>query len=104
MSKRSPISSEIKLRAVRRRLQYESNPNHEAKQLGVHRNTVSEWIRKYQADGKEGLGESKGWESYSKELKRSAIQDVLSGEYSVRGSATLSWTIKIRACRINLSC
>ncbi|MFM9281484.1 helix-turn-helix domain-containing protein [Paenibacillus jiagnxiensis] len=84
MSKRSPISSEIKLRAVRRCLQYESNPNHEAKQLGVHINTVSEWIRKYQADGEEGLGESKGWKSYSKELKLSAIQDVLSGEYSVR--------------------
>lgn len=79
MFKRSPILYELKLNAVRRCLRYESNPNHEAKQLGVHKNTVSEWIRKYQADGEEGLRASKGWKSYSKELKLSAIQDVLSG-------------------------
>ncbi|KOP66644.1 transposase, partial [Bacillus sp. FJAT-18019] len=84
MSKRSPISYEIKIQVVRRCLQHESNPNHEAKQLGVHKNTVTDWIRKYKADGEEGLRESRGWKSYSNELKLSAIQDVRSGEYSVR--------------------
>jgi len=84
MSKRSTISYEVKIQAVRRCLRYESNPNHEAKQLGVHKNTVTDWVRKYQANGEEGLREAKGWKSYSKELRLAAIQDVLSGEYSVR--------------------
>lgn len=87
MSKRSPISYEIKIQVVRRCLQHKSNPNHEAKQLGVHKNTVTDWIRKYKVDGEEGLRESRGWKSYSKELKLSAIQDVRSGEYSVRAVA-----------------
>ncbi|MEK3785177.1 helix-turn-helix domain-containing protein [Paenibacillus sp. FSL K6-1230] len=84
MSKKSPISYELKIQAVRRCLRYESNPNHEAKQLGISPDTVTDWVRKYQADGEEGLRKSKGWKAYSKQLKRSAIQDVLSGEYSVR--------------------
>lgn len=84
MSKRSPISYEIKIQVVRRCLRHESNPNHEAKQLGVHKNTVADWIRKYQADKVEGLKKSKGWKVYSKELRLAAIQDVLSGNYSVR--------------------
>ncbi|WP_077569622.1 helix-turn-helix domain-containing protein [Paenibacillus ihbetae] len=87
MSKRSSISYEIKIQAVRRCLQHESNPPHEAKQLGVHNSTVTDWIRNYKIDGEEGLRESKGWKSYFKELKLSAIQDVLSGEYSVRAVA-----------------
>ncbi|WP_405152865.1 helix-turn-helix domain-containing protein [Paenibacillus sp. FSL K6-0108] len=84
MSKRSPISYEIKIQVVRRCLRHESNPNQEAKQLGVHKNTVTDWIRKYQADEVEGLNESKSWKVYSKELRLAAIQDVLSGNYSVR--------------------
>lgn len=84
MSKRSSISYEIKVQAVRRCLRHESNPTHEAKQLGVHPNTVSDWIRKYQADGLEGLKKSKGWKVYSKELRQAAIQDAISGNYSLR--------------------
>ncbi|WDH95465.1 helix-turn-helix domain-containing protein [Paenibacillus urinalis] len=83
MSKRSLILYEVKLNAVKRCLRHESNPNHEAKQLGVRPNTVTDWIRKYQADGEEGLRSYKGWKSYSKELQLAAIQDVLLGEYSV---------------------
>ncbi|WIV17575.1 helix-turn-helix domain-containing protein [Paenibacillus polygoni] len=84
MSKRSPIPYEIKIQVVRRCLQHESNPNYEAKQLGIHKSTVTEWIRKYQAGGVEGLKKSKGWKAYSKELRLAAIQDALSGEHSVR--------------------
>lgn len=86
MSKRSPISLEVKLRTVKRCLQHEASPNHEAKQLGIAKSTVTDWIRKYQADGEEGLRESRGWNVYSKELRVAAIKDVLSGNYSIRGA------------------
>ncbi|XOQ14271.1 MAG: Transposase [Shouchella clausii] len=58
MSKRSPVSLEVKLHVVHLCLEHKSNPNYEAKQLGVSSHTVNEWIRKYRADGLEGLRES----------------------------------------------
>jgi len=51
MSKRSSTSIETKLHAIQRRLEHKSNPNYEARQLGVSSHTVREWIRKYRADG-----------------------------------------------------
>ena len=84
MSKRSPIAFEVKLQVVKRCLQHDSNPNHEGKQLGIDKETVQDWIRKYKADGLEGLKKSESWKSYSLELKKNAIRDVLSGKYSVR--------------------
>ncbi|MEV2372983.1 helix-turn-helix domain-containing protein [Paenibacillus larvae] len=58
MSKRSPTSLEVKLRVVKRCLQNETNPSYEAKQLGIDKNTVTDWVRKYKADGLDGLKES----------------------------------------------
>jgi transposase-like protein len=84
MSKRSPISLEIKLHVVERCLQNETNPSYEAKRLGIASTTVTDWVRKYKADGREGLKESRGWKAYSKDLRLAAIRDVLSGNYSLR--------------------
>lgn len=86
MSKRSLTSIETKLHVVQRCLEYKSNPSYEAKQLGVSPDTVHGWIRKYSADGWEGLKESNTWKLYSKELKLAAIHDVLSGHYSVEAA------------------
>ena len=86
MSKRSSTSLETKLHVVQRCLEYKSNPNYEANQLGVSSHTVNEWIRKYRADGWEGLKESNTWKPYSKELRLAAIHDVLSGHYSVEAA------------------
>lgn len=83
MSKRSPTSYETKLHTVKLYLQNKSNPSYEAKQLGVSEHTVREWIRKYKAVGSEGLKESNTWKTYSKELKLTAIKDVLSGSSSI---------------------
>ncbi|AJS57612.1 helix-turn-helix domain-containing protein [Paenibacillus sp. IHBB 10380] len=83
MSKRSPTSLEVKLHAVQRCLGHKSNPNYEAKQLGVSKGTVTDWIRKYKADGLEGLKESKTWKTYSKKAKLAAIKELLSGHYSL---------------------
>ncbi|MEE4562245.1 helix-turn-helix domain-containing protein [Paenibacillus polymyxa] len=59
MSKRSPISLDVKLHVVKRCLQQDSNPHYEAKQLGVDKETVKDWIRKYETEGYEGLKESR---------------------------------------------
>ncbi|MNJ35516.1 Transposase [compost metagenome] len=84
MSKRSPISLEVKLRAVKRCLQNETNPTYEAARLGVDRHTITDWIRKYEVDGYEGLKESRGCKTYSEALRLTAIMDVLSGKHSIR--------------------
>ncbi|WP_212952556.1 helix-turn-helix domain-containing protein, partial [Paenibacillus cookii] len=57
MSRRSSTSTETKRHAIQRCLEHRSNPNYEARQLGVSSHTVREWIRKYRADGLDGLGE-----------------------------------------------
>jgi transposase len=83
MSKKSPISLDVKLRIVKRCIQGDSNPNSEAKQLGISKSTVTDWLRKYKADGDEGLKKSIGWKAYSKELKIAAVRDVLSRNHSL---------------------
>lgn len=83
MSKRSPTALEEKLHTVQRCLEHKSNPHYEAKQLGVSKRTVADWIRKYSAEGLEGLKESNTWKPYTKEVKLAAVQDVLSGHYSL---------------------
>ncbi|URN93496.1 MAG: helix-turn-helix domain-containing protein [Candidatus Pristimantibacillus lignocellulolyticus] len=88
MSKRSPISLEVKLYAVQQCLEHKSNPNYEAKQLGVSHYSVTDWIRKYKADGLEGLKKSNTWKTYSEELKIAAIKDILSGDYSLSAVTT----------------
>lgn len=80
MSQRSSIPLDVKLHVVQRCIQNESNPNYEAKQLGVAQITVTNWIRKYRAEGYEGLRKSNSWKEYSEELKFAAVRDVLSGE------------------------
>ncbi|OMD34158.1 helix-turn-helix domain-containing protein [Paenibacillus odorifer] len=107
MSKRSSISLDVKLHVVQRCIQHVSNPNHEAKQLGVAKTTVTDWIRKYKAEGYEGLRESKGWKEYADELKFAAIRDVLSGEslwgttkkYNISSSSVLRRWISKYTCR-----
>ncbi len=83
MSKRNQISLDVKLHVVKRCIQNQSNPNYEAKQLGVAHMTVRDWIRKYRAEGLEGLKQSRRWKEYSDEHKHAAIKDVLSGNLSI---------------------
>jgi len=96
MSKRSPISLDVKLRVVQQCIRNESNPSYEAGQLGISSDTVADWIRKYEEDGYERLKESTGWKEYSEDLKFAAINDVLSGCYSVR-EATKKYQISSKS-------
>jgi transposase-like protein len=50
----------------------------------VNNLSIYEWVYKYEKYGLEGLKESPSWKMYSKELKQAAVQDVLSGNYSIR--------------------
>lgn len=107
MSKRSSISLDVKLHVVQRCIQHVSNPNYEAKQLGIAKTTVTDWIRKYTAEGYEGLKKSNGWKEYSEALKFAAIRDVLSGEslwgttkkYNISSSSVLRRWISKYTCR-----
>jgi transposase len=58
MSKRKIISLEIKLRVVKKCMDGDSNPHHEAKQLGIHAQTVLDWSVRYKANGTNGLKRS----------------------------------------------
>jgi len=48
-----------------------------AKNHGIHRSIVRDWVRKYRADGFAGLENGKGWKKYTKELKQQAVEDVV---------------------------
>jgi len=61
MSKRSPISLQLKLHAVQWCLKHQSSLNYEAKKLPVKEVTVKDWITKYEAEGLDGLKESTIW-------------------------------------------
>ncbi|MBT2639439.1 IS3 family transposase [Bacillus sp. ISL-39] len=50
----------------------------------VNNLSIYEWVYKYEKYGVAGLKESPSWKVYSKELKQAAVQDVLSGNYSIR--------------------
>ena len=45
--------------------------------------SILRWSKLFRSKGIEGLYTSKGWKPYPKELKEKAIQDYLSGEYSL---------------------
>lgn len=77
------VSLEIKLHIVQRCLDYQSNPQAEAKHIGVSPSSVRDWIRKYKASGLDGLRKSNTWKTYSKELRQDAIMEVLSGQGSL---------------------
>ncbi|MDH4424570.1 MULTISPECIES: helix-turn-helix domain-containing protein [Bacillus] len=45
--------------------------------------TIRDWERRYEANGEDGLEEALSWKRYSKELKLAAVNDYLSGHYSL---------------------
>lgn len=45
--------------------------------------TIRDWKRRYDLNGEDGLTNAPSWKSYSKELKLAAVNDYLSGHYSL---------------------
>jgi len=78
------FSKEEKLEILK---QYHEGPltlNEVAKVFNVHRDTIKDWQNDYLYFGEEGLERLNQHNSYSKELKFAAVQDYLSGEFSLR--------------------
>src|SRR5699024_5432601 len=54
------------------------------RKYGVHHSSIKEWERIVNKEGKKGLKDQGPQKSYSKKLKKAAIKDYLSGNYSLR--------------------
>lgn len=55
-----------------------------AREYEVNIDTMEWWVRKYQADGIDGLKESKNWKQYPAELKKQAVEYHLIQGHSLR--------------------
>lgn len=71
-----------RVKAVLGVIEHKKSMNVIAKEYDVDYTTIESWVRKYQADGVDGLQEAKNWKRYSKELKRKAVESYLNGEGS----------------------
>lgn len=69
MSKRSPKPVSEKLEIVLLHMEAGKSLSWLARNHGMSKNTLSNWVRKYKETGVEGLKESCHWTKYSKELK-----------------------------------
>ncbi|VEF47428.1 transposase [Bacillus freudenreichii] len=55
-----------------------------AREYGVNKTTIQAWVRKYQANGVDGLKEAKKWKRYSEELKMQAVDFYLKQEAGLK--------------------
>ncbi len=49
----------------------------------ISKSSLRRWIDKFERYGIDGLKESKSWKSYSEELKKAAVGEYLSGDFSL---------------------
>ena len=55
-----------------------------AEQMGIDKSVVGDWVRVYQAEGKQSFLPREGNRRYDPILKESAVKDYLSGRGSIR--------------------
>ena len=85
MSKRrSKHTLNERIEAVLRVMEGSTSVSRIAKEYAVDRTTINLWVRKYKADGIDGLKDSRTWKGYSSEQKREAVDFYLNGEGSLR--------------------
>src|SRR5690625_4356140 len=83
MSKRmSKHTLDERIKAVLSVIENKKSVNMVAKSYDANYSTIESWVRKYQANGVDGLKEAKNWKKYSKDLKRQAVESYLNGEGS----------------------
>ena len=81
MSRKGKIEIEEKIKIVCECLEGELSQTQAAKIVGVHHETIREWIARYQAEGSLGLSNIEQHNRvYSKELKLRAVEAYLSRE------------------------
>ena len=82
VSKRSKYSANEKYQILMEYMNRGKNIGSLTKEYKISRSTLYSWKDKFELYGIDGLKESHGWKNYSNELKLSAVQDYLSGNYS----------------------
>ena len=83
MSRKSKVSTEIKVQAVEDYLRGIKSLSEISNELNIYKSAVSAWVRKYKTFGKEGLL-NKGYNtSYSAQVKTQAVIDYLDGKGSL---------------------
>jgi transposase len=82
MSKRSKYSSTEKYQILMKYIEGEMGPSRIREEYKIPKSTLYKWKNNYELYGIDGLEESHGWKEYSNELRLSAIQDYMSGNYS----------------------
>src|SRR3954471_3424505 len=83
MSKRA-FSAEYKFEILKVYEEGNHSINEIASTYKVASSNIMEWKHRFEKYGVEGLQEASSIKKYSKELKLAAIQDYLSGQYSIR--------------------
>lgn len=83
MGRKSKVSSEVKITAVEDYLKGEKSVLRISNELSVTKESVRQWIRIYQSIGASGLIHQSKNNTYTKELKISAIKDYLAGKGSL---------------------
>jgi transposase len=78
------FSKEEKLAIIKFYHEERYSLNEVAKMFNVHRDTIKDWQNDYRYFGEEGLERLGRQKTYSKELKIAAVQDYLSGKFSLR--------------------
>lgn len=94
MSGREKVTAEEKAELARRCVEGEESVSGAAKRVGVDRETVQDWIGRYETEGAAGFLPYERNRAYSVELKRQAVEEYLSGAGSYR---EISKKYKIRS-------
>lgn len=85
MSRRSTTHSlEERLHVVELIMNHCLSLSKASNDFGISMTTLDRWVYRYKNEGIEGLKESQTWKRYSHTLKVQAVQDYLSGKYSLR--------------------
>lgn len=83
MSRKSKISFEVKIKSVQSYISGEKRACEICEELNIRRESFHRWVRKYEANGAEGLRPFSYNKKYSKETKDSAVDYYLSSKGSL---------------------
>lgn len=104
MGRKSKFSTDEKLKYVLRCLEGKDSINHIATLIGIHTESLRQWVHNYQSLGIDGLSTTSKNYSHSAELKEMAVKDYLDGvgsrsdickKYGLRSKGMLHrWVMK----------
>ena len=84
MSRREKIKAEDKIRIAKAYEQGNVGLSEAAKQIGVHRTVIEDWVRLYETEGVQAFLPRTNNRRYNPILKEAAVKDYLFGKGSIR--------------------